>query len=184
MDSVGDVALRVNKQKSATPMSVEKLDGTTALNLNGRWFMGKLSDIKEFKPEKTFSTTIVFSLSELPEGVNGYSLLQFSNMRSGYRLFITSPKHGRQLSLIYYAVPDAKHTAVKGKTKLELNKFYTLKIVCGKSGVKLYLDGKLEAMKGSPGVMPYDGDFLVGHCSGSSDLFGLLHSLRIEQKVR
>jgi len=174
-DSVGSVILPLNKPKDAPDPVAAELDGEAALKLDGQWFSGDLGKVA-FDPDKPFTTKLSFSLAALPEGAQkNYGLFESSAFRIGV--------DARTMTfwLEYLPRADAKKTTLKGKTGLELGKAYEVAIVFDASGAKLYLNGKLEAMKGGAMPLPYKGTFLVGKNSGSGTLYGILRSVELLQ---
>ena len=83
--------------------------------------------------------------------------------------------------LEYLPRADDKKTILKGKTGLELGKAYEVAIVFDASGAKLYLNGKLEVMRGGAMPLPYKGAFFVGKNSGAGTLYGILRSVELLQ---
>jgi len=174
-DSVSGVILSLNKPKDAPDPVAAELDGEAALKLDGQWFAGDLGKVA-FDPDKPFTTKLSFSLAALPEGApKNYGLFESSAFRIGV------DARTMLFWLEYLPRTDAKKIILKGKTGLEVGKGYELAIVFDASGAKLYLNGKLEAMKGGAMPLPYKGTFSVGQNSGAGTLFGILRSVELGQ---
>ena len=173
-DSVGGIILSLEKPKDAPdPVAVE-LNGEAALKIDGQCFEGDLGKVA-FDPDKPFTTKMFFSLVALPEGApKNYGLFESSPFRIGV--------DAKSMTFwLEYPRVVGKGTILRGKTSLELGKAYEVEIVFDASGAKLYLNGKLEAMRSGAMTPPFKGGFSVGKNSGSGNLSGVLRSVELLQ---
>lgn len=171
--------LHKNSDKSADPVKV-KVDDKTALKLNGDMYLTcNLAKIKQYDPQQPFSVEVGFSMDELPAANNRhFGIYQaMSYMKSGFRVTIST----KGIAGISVFTGPEKALSFKGKTELDVGRYYVMKVCFDGSHVKMFVNGKLDLISKCPMPAPFKGGAYVGHSSGEGTLKGDIQHIKITQ---